>query len=232
MFTEQEQVWLGRGSFIEGASTQGASWEAQGFTLIQSQLSQFQSLHEHLKRQHWGVVGGITLLDFGAGLGQLLAYLVSQQVNVLKYTPIDIVPEFVDAACAVAENLDVPVQRVAYPEAPADLPRADVIACLSVLSSWTGPEYAHRSMTKRTLQTFAAKAGLGFSVSFASAHADWHDRHQQPVSLDWLAEQASHISERYWIDKGEAPHLLTLHVSHEPSRFRQAVSNRHRLEVK
>src|SRR3989339_454672 len=111
---------------------------------------------------------GISLLDLGCGLGDLYAFLKSEnllQKNRIQYTGWDIAPKLVETAVKRFPEADFAIKDILEEKA---LPRFDYIMASGVLTIRTTSEEEHLDFVREMIYRMYELARCGVALNFLS----------------------------------------------------------------
>lgn len=158
-----------------------------------------------------------SVLDFGCGLAHLLPWL-RQRYRGVRYTGVDLLPEFI-AACrakfpeAQFETLD---------SAPDIAGAFDYVLVSGAFNILYDPDAAvHQQLVFESLRSLFARANRALAVNFMSDHVDYRQEGAYHQAIDpLLAHLRAALSPRFVLDHSYMPYEYTVTVFKDPEILR------------
>ena len=158
-----------------------------------------------------------TLLDYGCGFGDLSKYLINKNVNI-KYTGIDIVPEFINVARQKQKGEFILLKTI---NEKIDL-KFDYIICSGVFNFlYDEDEKKHKELVFNRIFSLFNSSKRILSIDFQSPYVDFkgsNSFHQDISSL--IKFVSSKLSKKFYLNHSYMPYEFCIHI-YKDSRIKR-----------
>ena len=161
----------------------------------------FRAIENHLDRD------GLSVLDYGCGLGHLFEYINSRNPRI-KYYGVDIVPEFV-SACRKKYGKYANFDLIKHDEQISGT--FDIVFASGVFNIKAGDELASKGYAYRRIKNLMEASSEVLICDFLSDFVDYRQADAQHFSVSEIAEFCvTQLSRRFMIRHDLRPYESTL----------------------